>query len=327
MWATESRFNFCCIPSHPWATGREMSRALDALDALERVMHLTHLTPGKRETLDALDAKLAREPPTQKEPMPKKTLVPGPRRAARKTANPTARSKAGHVGRRSARATVVVEVADGKVLVERGKVVDLLKNSEPVSGEFPILSHLASITHLKMYSDSRVHRLEDRIVDALRIRIHKQLGAIAAADIDLSSLGAPEDLADSMAAVLPASHPFDELIGPFYDTPSLRKWLGLSRQRLNQRVKSHQLLACPLEDGGNVYPTWQFRSNGTVVTGLQDVLSILSEGTNDNWQIALWFSAPSEKLGNVSPKDSLLKGRRVGSVIELARETAARWGR
>jgi hypothetical protein len=259
--------------------------------------------------------------------MPKKTLTHGPTRAVRKTANPTARSQIRQVARRSARSTVVVEVADGKVLVDRGKVVDLLKSSEPVSGEASILSHLDSITHLKMYSDSRAHRLEDRIVDALRIRIHKQLGAIAAADIDLSSLGAPEDLADSMAAVLPASHPFDLLVGPFYDTSSLRKWLGLSRQRLNQRVKSHQLLACPLEDGGNVYPTWQFRSNGTVVTGLQDVLPILSQGTNDSWQVALWFNTPSEKLGNVSPKDSLLNGRRVGPVIELATETAARWGR
>lgn len=262
--------------------------------------------------------------------MPKKPLVHGharAARAARKTANPTAHSKVGDVGRRSARRTVVVEVADGKVLVDRVKVVDLLKSSTPVSGEIPILSRLGSITHLKISSDLRVHGLEDRIVDALRTRIHKQLGAIAAADIDLSSLGAPEDLADSMAAVLPASHPFDELVGPFYDTSSLRKWLGLSRQRLNQRVMNHQLLACPLEDGGYAYPTWQFRSNGTVVTGLQDVLTILSEGTKDNWQIALWFSAPSEKLGNVSPKDSLLKGRRVGSVIELATETAARWGR
>ena len=37
-------------------------------DALERVTHLTHLTPRKRETLDALDAKLAGETPTQEEP-------------------------------------------------------------------------------------------------------------------------------------------------------------------------------------------------------------------------------------------------------------------
>ena len=235
--------------------------------------------------------------------MPKKMPIHGTTRSGRKTANPTVRSKARHVSKRGARATVVVEVADGKVLVERGKVVDLLMSSKPVSGETSIFGNLASITRVKLYSDSRVHRLEDRIVEALRIRIHKQLGAIAAADIDLSSLGAPEDLADSMAAVLPASHPFDELIGPFYNTPSLGKWLGVSRQRLNQRVKGHQLLACPLEDGGNVYPTWQFRSNGTVVAGLQDVLSTLSEGTNDSWQIALWFSAPSEKLGNVSPKD------------------------
>jgi hypothetical protein len=179
----------------------------------------------------------------------------------------------------------------------------------------------------KIANDSELHSFENRIVDALRSRIHKQLGSMAAADMDLSSIGAPEELADSMAAVLPASHLFDELIGPFYDTSSLRKWLGISRQRLNQRVQRHQLLACPLEDDGNVYPTWQFGTNGTVIPGIQEVLSILSEGTNDSWQRALWFSAPSAQLSYLSPKDWLLKGRRLGPVIELATETAARWRR
>jgi hypothetical protein len=244
-------------------------------------------------------------------------------RAKRKAANPRSRTTHGRANRR----TVEIEVAGGIVVVERDKLVELLQSGKPVTGGAAVLDHLGSVTRLTMYSDSTVHRLENRIVDALRSRLHKQLGSMAAADIDLSSIGAPEQLADSMAAVLPASHPFDGLVGPFYDTSSLRKWLGLSRQRLNQRVQGHQLLACPLEDGGNVYPTWQFASNGTVIPGVQDVLPILSEGTNDNWQKALWFSAPSAQLSNLSPKDWLLKGRRLGPVIELATETAARWRR
>jgi hypothetical protein len=259
--------------------------------------------------------------------MPKRTTASGAMGAARKATNPTVGSEIRHVGAKRKLRTVEIEVAGGTLEVERGKLVELLKSGRPLTGGASVLDRVGSITRLKMYSDSKVHRLENRIIDALRSRIHKQLDSIAAADIDLSSIGAPEELADSMAAVLPASHPFDELVGPFYDTSSLRKWLGLSRQRLNQRVQGNQLLACPLEDGGNVYPTWQFGSNGTVIPGVQDVLSILSKGTNDNWQKALWFSAPSAQLANLSPKDWLLKGRRVGPVIELATETAARWGR
>jgi hypothetical protein len=260
--------------------------------------------------------------------MPKKAIANARVRTARKPAIPTARSKVGaaHALRRQ-QITVEIEVAGGVVAVERDKVVELLQSGKPVTGGTSILDDLGSITRLKLYSDSKVHHVENRIVDALRSRIHKQLAFIAAADIDLNSIGAPEDLADSMAAVLPASHPFDELIGPFYDTSSLSKWLRVSRQRLNQRVKKHQLLACPLEDGGNVYPAWQFASNGAMTPGVQDILPILACGTSDNWQMALWFSTPSEQLRGLSPKDWLLKGRRVGPVVELARETAARWGR
>ena len=259
--------------------------------------------------------------------MPKKTTVGGPvrrRPESRKSDYPV---KVGYVDAQRKRNTVEIELAGGMAVDERDKVVELLKSSKPVTGGASILEQLSSVTRLKMYSDSKVHHLENRIVDALRSRIHKQLGSLAAADIDLNTIGAPEEIADSMAAVLPASHPFDEIVGPFYDTSSLRKWLGLSRQRLNQRVKSHQLLACPLEGGVNVYPTWQFGTNGEVVPGVGEVLPILSEGTNDNWQKALWFSSPSAQLGNMSPKDWLLKGRRVGPVIERATETAARWGR
>jgi hypothetical protein len=259
--------------------------------------------------------------------MAKSTTVRSPVKGARKTASPTGRSTTRHVGAKRKPQTVEIEVAGGTIEVERDKLLELLQSGKPVTGGASVLDHLGSVTRLKMYSDSKVDRLENHIVDALRSRIRKQLDSIAAADIDLSSVGAPEAIADSMAAVLPGSHPFDELVGPFYDTSSLRKWLGLSRQRLNQRVQNHQLLACPLDDGGNVYPTWQFGSNGTVIPGVQDVLSTLSRGTNDNWQKALWFSAPSAQLANLSPKDWLLKGRRVRPVIELAEETAARWGR
>jgi hypothetical protein len=258
--------------------------------------------------------------------MPRQTPFNTTVRTATKPLRRTTRSGVGTVGKRPERPTVAVEIpGGGTVLVDRDKVVDLLANGTPAQSGDSALRDLASITRLKIFSGS--HRLEDRILDALRIRVRKQLAAIAEADIDLRSLGAPDAIADSMAAALPASHPFDELVGPFYDTSGLRTWLGLSRQRLNQRVKGRQLLACPLDGAGNVYPTWQFRNNGTVVAGLGDVLSILSKSTDDDWQIALWFSTPSEKLGNASPKDLLLKGRRVGAVIELAEQTAARWAR
>lgn len=168
---------------------------------------------------------------------------------------------------------------------------------------------------------------ETRLLDALRERLRRQLRSIVKADSGLTTLGSPEAIADSMAKLLPASHPFDSTVGPFYDTAGLTTWLGVSRQRLHQRVQSRSLLACPVEEGGNVYPTWQFQSNGDLLPGIADILEVMSDGTEDAWQIALWFSVPSSKLNGVAPRDWLAKGRTVESVVALAKETATRWRR
>jgi len=211
-------------------------------------------------------------------------------------------------------AKVEINLRGQRVEVDLTKFEELLESGRPVGRR--------GTTRV-----TKLDRFEDSILDELRPRIRKQLGSLAAADIDPSSLGAPEDLAESMAAALPSSHPFDDIVGPFHDTAGLRKWLGLTRQGINHRVQTHQLLACPLDDGTNAYPTWQFASNGTVIPGVPEVLSMLSTGTNDNWQKALWFSAPSDELSNRSPRDWLVKRRRVDPVVELATHTAARWAR
>lgn len=216
---------------------------------------------------------------------------------------------------------VEINLGGQRVEVDLSKFEELLESGRPVGGGPFTVDRRGKVRVTKL------DRFEDSIVEELRPRIRKQLGALAAADIDPSSLGAPEDLAESMAAVLPASHPFDDIVGPFYDTAGLRKWLGLTRQGINHRAKSHQLLACSLEDGTFVYPTWQFDKNGAVIPGVHEALSMLSTGTDDNWQKALWFNTPSAQLGNRSPKDWLLKGRPLSPVIELAARTAARWGR
>jgi hypothetical protein len=168
---------------------------------------------------------------------------------------------------------------------------------------------------------------EKRLLDALRQLLRRQLHSIEESDNGLTSLGAPEVIAASMAKLLPVSHPFDSTVGPFYDTPGLTTWLGVSRQRLHQRVQSHSLLACPVEGGPSVYPIWQFQSNGELVPGLAEVLAIMSEGTKDSWQIALWLSVPNSRLNGLPPRQWLVEERDVEPVRALAKETAARWRR
>jgi hypothetical protein len=82
------------------------------------------------------------------------------------------------------------------------------------------------------------------------------------------TFGDPDEVAKTMVAALPVAHPFNAATGPFYDTPGLVKWLGITRQALHHRVKTGQLLACPTEDGHTVYPAWQFTTEGGTIPHL-----------------------------------------------------------
>jgi len=168
---------------------------------------------------------------------------------------------------------------------------------------------------------------ERRVMRVLGPKLRELLQRASAANINLEDLfGAPEQVAEKMAASLPTSHNFDDISGPFYDTAGLAKWLGISRQAVHQKVAKHTLLACPLADGGgNVYPDWQFLPNGATIPALADVLRVLADGTDDPWMIALWMQAPSNLLDGNNASDWLRKGGDPQRVMTLARDIAARW--
>lgn len=166
---------------------------------------------------------------------------------------------------------------------------------------------------------------EQKIMQSVSRKVHDRLRRAAEAQVDAAAFGDPDEIADAMVAALPLGHVFDEISGPFYDTSGLTRWLGITRQALHQKVARYAILACPLEDGGVVYPTWQFLDNGATVPSLGRVLSVLAEGTDDPWMIALWMRAPNEQLRGERPSDWLRAGRDPQRVIVAAREVAAGW--
>lgn len=169
---------------------------------------------------------------------------------------------------------------------------------------------------------------ERRVMRVLGPKLHERLQRAIDADVDIEDLfGAPEQVAEKMAASLPASHAYDDISGPFYDTAGLARWLGISRQAVHQKVAKHALLACPTADGSNVYPTWQFLPNGATIPSLVEVLGALADGTDDAWMIALWMQAPSELLDGNSASGWLRTGGDPDHVLAMARDTAARWKR
>ncbi|HWT49466.1 MAG TPA: hypothetical protein VN255_13115 [Mycobacterium sp.] len=167
--------------------------------------------------------------------------------------------------------------------------------------------------------------LEREIMRSVSRKVHDRLREAAAAEVGPEAFGDPEAIADAMVAALPLGHVFDELSGPFYDTSGLARWLGMSRQALHQKSARHAILACPLADGGVVYPVWQFLDSGAPIPSLDAVLTTLAEGTDDAWMMALWMRAPSAQLDGDRPSDWLRKGGDAERVIAMARGVASSW--
>ena len=136
----------------------------------------------------------------------------------------------------------------------------------------------------------------------------------------------PTLLAERMIASIPARHVYDALVGPFYDTTGLRKWLGLTRQALASRVRAGSLLACPTQDNQLVYPAWQFRADGSTVPHLAEVIKILRRSASSPWTIATWLRTPdSQSTDGLDAVSWLNAGGDVQIIIEAARDDAARW--
>ncbi len=168
----------------------------------------------------------------------------------------------------------------------------------------------------------------DALLDAVRQRIADRAGELADQGRRLE-LGDVEELADKMMAALPAVHPLDTPLGPFYDTAGLVSWLGISRQALFDRVRRGTVLACRTADGHLVYPSLQFGRNGQVRAGIQEAVGAFVRRGVDGWSIGAWLTTPSAVFGGESAVDYLVVHRSsaaaVKHVAEAARADAAAW--
>lgn len=168
-------------------------------------------------------------------------------------------------------------------------------------------------------------RFRDEVIDEVRqgleswiVRIH-QTGQRAGERVTA------KDLAARMLAAVPSpQHPWDAQIGPFYDTPGLCKLLGVSKQALHDRVKRGTLLAVTSRNGKVGYPAFQFTGD-QLLPGLRETLAEFRDTPVDGWAIGAWFTTPAASLGKQTPAHWLAESEDIQPVIDLARDTAARW--
>jgi AcrR family transcriptional regulator len=163
---------------------------------------------------------------------------------------------------------------------------------------------------------------KDLLISSVVTALSRRLEAVS--DDDLEQVD-PQQVAERVAALIPTPHPFAQL-GPFYPTTAVAKWLGITRQALDQRVRSRKMLGCPTADGGQrVYPVWQFTEDGQVISHLAAVLDTLHEGIDDPWTWATWLAAPvAGRFDGLPAYRWLAEGRDPEQVLLEARRTAGR---
>jgi hypothetical protein len=90
--------------------------------------------------------------------------------------------------------------------------------------------------------------------------------------------------------------------------------LSLSRQAVDKRRSSNQLLALTQGRRGYSYPVFQFE-NGKTLQGLEEVLKAL--GDIDPWMQLNFFTTSDERLANKTPIDVLRDGK-TQDVVRIA---------
>ncbi|MGN7191382.1 MULTISPECIES: hypothetical protein [unclassified Curtobacterium] len=158
------------------------------------------------------------------------------------------------------------------------------------------------------------------LLDALRRRIEsgRAAGALdSGVDVEL--------LADRMVAALPSvKHEADALIGPFYDTPTLAAWRGVTRQALSKATAKRDLIGLKIGDGSLVFPSFQFGVSGSPLPHLRQVLALVDPDRIDPWGSALWLNTEAEEFGGTTAAQALRDGREE-QVLAAARRAATAW--
>ena len=97
--------------------------------------------------------------------------------------------------------------------------------------------------------------------------------------------------------------------------PDLGKLMGITRQAVDKKRGSGQLLAIPV-GRSYVYPLWQIDADGRPLKGLAEALKLLPP---QPWSRFLFFVGEEPALGDKRPLDALRKGQ-VELVLRSARQ-------
>lgn len=115
-----------------------------------------------------------------------------------------------------------------------------------------------------------------------------------------------------------------EATGGAYDFEQVQDLLhGVSRQRIDRRVKEGTLLAVPGPSNRRRYPAVQFTDEGDVVEGLDSVQAALP--TRNPWAVLNFLVQPDDRLDGRAPID-VLKAGQIDLAVAAARNMGQQGG-
>ncbi|ROQ36804.1 hypothetical protein EDF46_3353 [Frondihabitans sp. PhB188] len=102
---------------------------------------------------------------------------------------------------------------------------------------------------------------------------------------------------------------WDAYVGPFHDTASVLRLLRIDADGLEALVRRREVLRLVTKDGADVYPAFQFGSDGSPLPHISKALNYLTPAPECRWGDALWLNAPDADLDGLTPAQTLRTDR------------------
>jgi plasmid maintenance system antidote protein VapI len=126
------------------------------------------------------------------------------------------------------------------------------------------------------------------------------------------------------ALLAAAGQAWENELGPLLGTADVRELLGVSRQRVDELLRSKRLIALPDSAGRRRYPAFQFH-DGQPLRSLIAAFWTIADAAISPWTAASWCTAPDEDaLEGLSPVAWARGDRDADQLARAARQDAAR---
>jgi hypothetical protein len=124
-----------------------------------------------------------------------------------------------------------------------------------------------------------------------------------------------------------AAEAWENELGPLLSSAQVRELLGdVSRQRVDELLRSRRLIGLRDSAGRRQFPTFQFH-DGRPLAPLVAAYWTVADGTMSDWTAASWCVSPDEALEGRSPALWARERRDPDLLARVARQDAARLAR